>query len=118
MKTNNEKEFDFLRIVEQKLRDSGIIEAVQSEVRNRTVLWGQNDEKDCWLTDCSMRICFNVQDQEQIATAEPFLMLNIGNMSGVEINMTVHPGIRTPNDTEYCTIYRDKEIVYDDKRKR
>ena len=81
---------EFLRIIEQKIRDSGVIELIQSEVQNTPALWSQNDEKTCWLTDCSMEVCFNVRDQEHIYTAEPFLMLSIGTIQNVHVSMSVH----------------------------
>ena len=105
-------EFELLRIIEQKMRDSGIVELVQSEVQNRPALWGQDDKQTCWLTSCHLEVCFNVRDQEQIAVAQPFLMLSIGTIRNVHLNMSVH------GNTEYTTIYREKEIVHEDKRQR
>ena len=107
-----ENESEFFRIVEQKLRDSGIIELIQSEVRNRPALWSQDDKKSCWLTACNMEICFNVKDKEQIAEAEPFLMFSIGTIGNVHINMSVH------GNREYTTVRFEGDIVHESKRER
>lgn len=106
------EELDFLRIIEQKLRDSGIVELIQSEVQNRPALWGQDKEKTCWLTDCSIQVCFNVKDKEQIAEAKPFFMFNMGTVDNVHISMSVH------GDREYTTVHFEKEVVYDSQRNR
>ena len=107
-----ENEFDFPRIIEQALKDAGIIELVQSEIQNRPALWGQDDAKTCWLTSCHINICFNVKDESGIATAKPFLMFDIGTMQHLHIGMTVH------DSTEYDTVYHERELVYDNKRQR
>lgn len=104
--------FDLLRALEEKLKNSGIIDMVQETVRKEPGLWDQNDEKTCWLTSCKLQVCFNVRKQEDIATAEPFLMLSIGTYNRGYYDMSIH------GNREYCLERKEGVTIDEFTRKR